>query len=113
MTLNAVLCGCGAMSKGWLRTSQETPALAGAIAVKGLVDLNPAVAEALAAEFGLSDAVIGADLGDVIARTEADIVFDVVIPATRERTSAFRNRSTINIKTKEGMSSKRAVIEAI
>ncbi|MGO4354724.1 Gfo/Idh/MocA family protein [Rhizobium sp. RAF36] len=83
MTLNAVLCGCGAMSKGWLRAIQDTPALAGAIAVKGLVDLNPAVAEALAAEFGLSDAVIGAALGDVIARTEADIVFDVVIPAAR------------------------------
>jgi len=81
--LNAVLCGCGAMSKGWLRAIKETPALADAIAIRGLVDLNPEVAQALAAEFGLGDAVIGTDLNDVIAQTRADIVFDVVIPAAR------------------------------
>ena len=83
MKLNAVLCGCGAMSKGWLRAIKETPALADAIAIRGLVDLNPGVAQALAAEFGLGDAVIGTDLNDVIAQTRADIVFDVVIPAAR------------------------------
>ncbi|QRM46381.1 Gfo/Idh/MocA family oxidoreductase [Rhizobium sp. BG4] len=83
MKLNAVLCGCGAMSKGWLRAIKETPALADAIAIRGLVDLNPEVAQALAAEFGLVDAVIGTDLNDVIAQTRADIVFDVVIPAAR------------------------------
>jgi predicted dehydrogenase len=83
VTLKAVLCGCGAMSKGWLRAIKETPALAGAIEVSGLVDLNPAVAEALAAEFGLSGAIVGTDLADVIARTKADVVFDVVIPAAR------------------------------
>jgi len=71
------------MSKGWLRAIKETPALADAIAIKGLVDLNPEVAQALAAEFGLGDAVIGTDLNDVIAQTRADIVFDVVIPAAR------------------------------
>jgi len=81
--LNAVLCGCGAMSKGWLRAIKETPALAAAIEVKGLVDVNPAAAGALAAEFGLEGAVIGTDLADVIARSKADIVFDVVIPAAR------------------------------
>jgi len=83
VTLKAVLCGCGAMSKGWLRAIKETPALAGAIEISGLVDLNPAVAEALAAEFGLSGAIVGTDLADVIARTKADVVFDVVIPAAR------------------------------
>lgn len=83
MKLNAVLCGCGAMSKGWLRAIKETPALADAIKVNGLVDLNPAVAEALAAEFGLSAAVIGTDLSEVLAKTKADVVFDVVVPAAR------------------------------
>ncbi len=83
MTLNAVLCGCGAMSKGWLRAIKETPALAAEIEVKGLVDVNPAAAEKLAGEFGLSDAVIGTDLADVIAKSKADIVFDVVIPTAR------------------------------
>jgi predicted dehydrogenase len=71
------------MSKGWLRAIKQTPALADAIEIKGLVDLNTAVAETLAAEFGLSGAVIGTDLGEAIERTKADIVFDVVIPAAR------------------------------
>jgi predicted dehydrogenase len=71
------------MSKGWLRAIKETPALTAAIKVTGLVDVNPAAAEKLAAEFGLSDAVIGAELADVIENTAADIVFDVVIPSAR------------------------------
>ncbi|TCL72876.1 Gfo/Idh/MocA family oxidoreductase [Rhizobium sp. BK251] len=83
MKFNAVLCGCGAMSKGWLRAIKENQTLAEAMEVKGLVDVNPAAAEKLAAEFGLGDAVIGSDLADVIAKTKADIVFDVVIPAAR------------------------------
>jgi len=81
--LKAVLCGCGAMSKGWLRAIKETPALAAAIEVSGLVDVNPAAAEALASEFGLEGAVIGTDLSEVIAQSSADIVFDVVVPAAR------------------------------
>lgn len=71
------------MSKGWLRAIKETPALAAEIEVRGLVDVNPAAAEKLAEEFGLSDAVIGTDLADVIGRSNADIVFDVVIPTAR------------------------------
>ncbi|SCW81364.1 Predicted dehydrogenase [Rhizobium mongolense subsp. loessense] len=83
MTLNAVLCGCGAMSKGWLRALKETPTLAETIAVTGLVDVNLAAAEALTSEFGLNNASIGTDLSNVIAKARADIVFDVVIPAAR------------------------------
>ncbi|KQV70386.1 oxidoreductase [Rhizobium sp. Root1220] len=71
------------MSKGWLRAIKETPALAAAIEVKGLVDVNQAAADKLAEEFGLGGAVIGTDLADVIARSKADIVFDVVIPTAR------------------------------
>jgi predicted dehydrogenase len=71
------------MSKGWLRAIKETPALAAGIEVKGLVDVNPAAAEKLAEEFALTDAVIGTDLADVIAKSKADIVFDVVIPTAR------------------------------
>lgn len=71
------------MSKGWLRAIAAEPALAGAITIVGLVDLNRATAESLAKEFGLEGAVIGADLGEVIAQTKADMVFDVVIPQAR------------------------------
>nr|WP_210278857.1 MULTISPECIES: Gfo/Idh/MocA family oxidoreductase [unclassified Rhizobium] len=80
---NAILCGCGAMSKGWLRAITSTPALAESIQIVGLVDLNRATAENLAKEFSLDHAVIGSDLAEVIAATKADLVFDVVIPAAR------------------------------
>ena len=83
MKFSAILCGCGAMSKGWLRAIAATPALADAVTVVGLVDLNAATAESLAKEFGLEGAVIGSDLSDVIDRTKADMVFDVVIPNAR------------------------------
>ena len=50
----AVVVGCGAMSKGWLRAVAENPDLAGRISVVGLVDLDAGRAQALADEFGLS-----------------------------------------------------------
>ncbi|WP_459455275.1 Gfo/Idh/MocA family protein [Rhizobium sp. No.120] len=83
MKFNAILCGCGAMSKGWLRAIASTPALAESIQIVGLVDLNRATAENLAKEFSLEGAVIGSDLAEVIAATKADLVFDIVIPAAR------------------------------
>ncbi len=83
MTYKVVLCGCGAMAKGWLRAVQSTPDLKAALTVVGLVDLNESVAQSLAAEFGLADIVIGTDLNAVLEETKADIVFDVVIPAAR------------------------------
>ncbi len=83
MILNAVLCGCGAMSKGWLRAIKETPALKAGIKVKGLVDVNPAAAEALADRVRPRR---GCDRHRSCRRhqkVKADIVFDVVIPTAR------------------------------
>lgn len=71
------------MAKGWLRAVQSTPELREALRIAGLVDLDERVARALAEEFGLADAVVGTNLVRVLAQTEADIVFDVVIPAAR------------------------------
>src|ERR1700712_554034 len=71
------------MSKGWLRAIAASPELAGAITIVGLVDLNRETAENLARKFGLEGVAIGSDLSDVIAKTKADMVFDVVIPAAR------------------------------
>jgi predicted dehydrogenase len=81
--LTAVLCGCGAMAKGWLQAVKSTPSLADAIEIVGLVDLNPGMAEALAEEFGLDSAICGTDLDAVLKKTGADILFDVVVPAAR------------------------------
>ncbi len=81
--MRAVLCGCGAMAKGWLKAIAETPEIRSAVVIAGLVDVNPAAAKALADEFGLANAVIGSDLADVLEKTSAEIVFDVVIPSAR------------------------------
>lgn len=83
MIFNAVLCGCGAMAKGWLRAIASTPELAASIKIVGLVDLNRDTAEALAQEFSLTQAVIGTDLKQVLETTKADLLFDVVIPVAR------------------------------
>lgn len=83
MTYNAVLCGCGAMAKGWLRALQATPEMQHTVRIVGLVDLDRATAEALAAEFNIQNVVIGTDLESVLTETKPDILFDVVIPAAR------------------------------
>jgi predicted dehydrogenase len=83
MSFRVVLAGCGAMSKGWLKALRDTPALHGQVEIVGLVDLNPAAAEGLQAEFALSSAITGTDLGAVLDATKSDIVFDVVIPGGR------------------------------
>lgn len=83
MSYRAVLAGCGAMSKGWLKALNETAALKGQVEIVGLVDLNLAAAEGLKAEFGLSGAATGTDLAAVLAETSPDLVFDVVIPGAR------------------------------
>lgn len=83
MSLRAVLAGCGAMSKGWLKALRDNPALAGEVEIVGLVDLNLAAAEAIKAEFGLAVALTGTDLAAMLAATKPDIVFDVVIPGAR------------------------------
>ncbi|MEJ8307500.1 Gfo/Idh/MocA family protein [Agrobacterium larrymoorei] len=83
MTLNAVLCGCGAMAKGWLHAIASHPDLQSSIRICGLVDLNEKVAQALADEFALGDVVIGSNLEDVLTKTDPDVVFDVVIPDAR------------------------------
>jgi predicted dehydrogenase len=83
VTSRAVLCGCGAMAKGWLRALQSASQLRDEVEIVGLVDLDLSVAEALAAEFGLDQAVTGTDLAAVIEATRANMVFDVVVPAAR------------------------------
>ncbi|MFN7126377.1 MAG: Gfo/Idh/MocA family protein [Allorhizobium sp.] len=83
MTSRAVLCGCGAMAKGWLRALQSASELGRDVEIVGLVDLDLSVAKALAAEFGLESVVIDTDLASVIEATQADMLFDVVVPAAR------------------------------
>jgi len=77
--LRAVLVGCGLMSRAWLEAVREIDGLS----IVGLVDIDMARAEGRAAEFGLSDVVIGSDAATVIDAVKPDVVFDVVVPDAR------------------------------
>ena len=83
VAFTAVLAGCGGMSRGWLNALAEHPLLKGRVRIVGLVDLDPATAQARAAEFGLLDVAIGTDLDEMLACTRPDLLFDVVIPGAR------------------------------
>jgi len=80
---NTVICGCGGMAKGWLRAITEHAALADQIRIVGLVDLDLATAEKLAADFNLTDVRCGTDLAAVLRETKAELLFDIVVPPAR------------------------------
>ena len=79
MRLRAVLIGCGAMSRAWLDAAAKIDGLE----IVGLADLDQARAQSRAAEFGLPDAAIASDVKTLLAKTEPDILFDIVVPAAR------------------------------
>ena len=81
--LNAVLVGCGAMSKGWLDALTGQPSLRERVTITGLADLDRSAAERRKAEFSLSDAQVGTDLDAMLTATKPDLVFDVALPSTR------------------------------
>ena len=81
--LNAVLVGCGAMSKGWLEALTGQPSLRERVTITGLVDLDRNATERRKAEFALADAQIGTDLEAMLVATTPDLLFDVALPSTR------------------------------
>ncbi|MBL4811881.1 MAG: Gfo/Idh/MocA family oxidoreductase [Rhodobacteraceae bacterium] len=81
--MRVVLVGCGNMAEGWLKAIQESPLLKARITLVGLVDLNIAAAQALAAKFGLSNISLCADLQESIAVNKPDALFDVTVPEAR------------------------------
>lgn len=75
-SLTAVLVGCGGISRAWLEAVRTIPGLT----MAGFVDINPDAARTRAAEYGWTEAVIGAELEPVLAQTQPDIVFDCAVP---------------------------------
>ena len=102
--MKAVLCGCGAMAKGWLRALRETQELRDSIDLVGLVDLDRDAASALAVEFELGDIVIGTDLADTLRRCDADLLFDVVIPSARHAVAATGLRHGCHVLSEKPLS---------
>ena len=74
--LKAVLAGCGSMSRAWLEACRDTAGLQ----LVGLVDLNEAAAASRKDEFGLTEAITGSQLEEILDRTAPDLVFDCTIP---------------------------------
>jgi predicted dehydrogenase len=79
MELQAVLVGCGLMSRRWLEAAARIEGLT----IVGLVDIDVSRARSRADEFGLSNSVVGSDLGQVLSTTKPQLVFDVVVPDAR------------------------------
>lgn len=79
MTLRAALVGCGAMSKTWLEAAAKIDGLE----IVGLADLDLARAHAVAEQYGLGSALTASSVADMLARTQPDILFDLVVPAAR------------------------------
>ncbi len=77
--VEAILVGCGAMSRTWLQAARQIEGLS----IVGLVDIDAERARARAAEFGLSGTAIGTSLDEILKATRPDVVFDVVVPAAR------------------------------
>ncbi|SDL20589.1 Predicted dehydrogenase [Paenibacillus sp. OK060] len=72
-----VVAGCGAMSNTWVDYAMQRPDTE----IVGLVDLYEQTAVALAARHGLSCPTF-TDISEAIRATDANIVFDVTIPAS-------------------------------
>lgn len=81
--LTAVMVGCGAMSNGWLKAIRDTAVLEQSLDIVGFVDLDEAAAARQAKAYGFDGAKIGTDLEAVLAETNPDIVFDLVVPVAR------------------------------
>lgn len=76
-----VLVGCGGMANAWMTNAQATPG----IKLVGLVDINRAAAEAMAAKYNLPASVVFNTQEEAIKATGADACFDVTIPAAHDK----------------------------
>jgi predicted dehydrogenase len=71
------------MAKGWLKAIAEHADISAAIRIVGLVDLDLGTAQKLAEEFDLADARCGIDLATMLMETQAELLFDIVVPPAR------------------------------
>jgi predicted dehydrogenase len=76
----AVQVGCGSMGQGWMDAATKMPG----IQMVGLVDMNRSAAEKTAERFKLPSTIVYNSLTEALAKTDADIVFDVTVPAAHE-----------------------------
>ena len=104
MAYRAVLAGCGAMARGWVKALRDQPDLVGRVKLVGLVDIDAKAAEALRDAFDLTGVSIGTDLATVLAATRPDLLFDVVIPTARSDVVATGLRHGCHVLSEKPMS---------
>ncbi|WP_034857065.1 Gfo/Idh/MocA family protein [Sinorhizobium sojae] len=91
------------MAKGWVKAISADRGLRETIRIVGLVDVNLDAARMLAGEFNLGDVVIGSDLEAVLAQTQPDILFDVVVPSARVEVVAAGLRHGCHVLSEKPM----------
>ncbi len=74
--MKAVLVGAGGMGRAWAKNLSECPD----VDIVGWVDLRPEAAASGAADLGLTELYLGADLGVALAERRPDFVVDVTVP---------------------------------
>ncbi len=74
--IRTVLVGCGSMSSAWLDAALALPQ----VEIVGLVDVVETAAQKKAAQYQLTQAVIGTDLPTVLRQTTPDAIFNCTIP---------------------------------
>lgn len=72
----AVLVGCGDISRTWLEAARSIPELE----ICGLVDINEQATVKAAEAYGLREALMGAELSDMLERAAPDVVFNCTVP---------------------------------
>lgn len=97
-----VVAGCGGMSNAWIgyaiaRENAE---------IVGLVDLFEDSAKAMAGKYKL-DVPTFADLGEALAATDANLVFDVTIPASHKAVVTTAMRAGCNVFGEKPMAESR------
>lgn len=99
----AVIVGCGAMSRHWLRAVTANPDLVNQIEIVGLVDLDVTQAKRIASKSGLGDVVVGCNLNEALARLKPDLLFDVVAPSARREIVATGLRHGCHVLSEKPM----------
>jgi predicted dehydrogenase len=79
----AVICGCGAMAKGWLKAIGSSENISERVRIVGLVDLDLETARKLAEECELGNVPLFTDLDAALSQLKPDLLFDIVIPIAR------------------------------
>lgn len=105
MQKTVVICGCGAMAKGWLKAIAAHDDLASRVRIVGLVDLDLATARRLAEECNLGTVPVFEDLDRALSELEPDLLFDIVIPKARHAVVETGLRHGCHILSEKPMAS--------